>query len=125
MTYDMHLGLLATQALTDLVLAGAENDEVRYRGSLLKVAEFCRAVRETVPTGGLSANAPKDAAAFISAAMKVSDLRSSDFQKNRAERAQRIESLIETILRENRRPNADEQVQIAETLYSASAADFK
>ena len=125
MNYDIQLGLLATQALTDLLLAVAGDDETRYRGFLLKSAEFCRSIRESEPSAALPQATSQAAVAFISTVMKVSEERSSVHEKSRFVSIQKIEPLIGRVLEENRRPNRDEQVQIAEVLYSASGADFR
>jgi hypothetical protein len=125
MTYDMQLGLLATQAVTDLLRGEAQQDDAHYRTFLLKSADFCRSVRESLSSISLPSSTSKEVAAFISAVMSLSEARSSERERERLSQISQIEPLIVRVLNENRRPNADEQVQIAEVLYSASAADFE
>lgn len=125
MTYDMQLGLLATQAVTDLLRAEAQQDDAQYRTFLLKSDEFCRSVRESLSSISLPSSTSAEVAAFISAVMSLSEGRSSEHERARLSQISQIEPVIARVLSENRRPNADEQIQIAEVLYSASAADFE
>ena len=76
MTYDMELGLLATQALTELVHAEAHQDEGSYRTFLLTSAEFCKSILEASASVDLSEAATGEIAAHVSAVMKVSTNRS-------------------------------------------------
>lgn len=125
MTYDIQLGLLATQAVTDLLRAEAQQDDAHYRVFLLKSAEFCRAVRGSLSGVSLPHTTSKEVAAFISAVRSSSEARSSEHERDRLTQISQIEPVINRVLKENRRPNADEQVQIAKALYSASAAAFE
>ena len=125
MIYDMELGLLATQAITDLVDAEARQDESRYRTFLEKSAEFCRAIREASAAVHLPETTPSEIAALVSAVLKMSQERSSAFEQGRLRQVDQVEPVIRRVLDENRKPTPDEQLQIAELLYSATAADFK
>ena len=125
MTYDMELGLLATQAMTDLVHAEANQDDSSYRTFLVKSAEFCKSIREASVSVELSATTPTAIADLVSAVLKVSQERSSAYERDRLKQVEQIEPVIRRVLDENRKPTTAEQLQIAEALYSASAADFK
>ena len=125
MIYDMELGLLATQALTDLVDAEARQDDSSYRTFLEKSAEFCRSIRDASASVDLSATTNTEIAALVSAVLKVSQERSSAYERNRLKQVDQIEPVIRRVLEENRKPTVEEQLQIAELLYSASAADFE
>ena len=125
MTYDMELGLLATQALTDLVHAEAQLDDNSYRAFVEKSAEFCKSIREASASVDLPASTASNIAAFVAAVVKVSQERSSDFERERLGHVEQIEPVIRRVLDENRKPTPEEQLQIADLLYSASAASFK
>ena len=125
MTYDMELGLLATQALTELIDAEAHQDDNLYRTFLQKSAEFCKSIREASASVNLSETATGEIAALVSAILKVSQERSSSYEQDRLKQVEKIEPVILRVLDENRKPTTEEQLQIADLLYSASAADFK
>ena len=125
MTYDMELGLLATQAMTELVHAEAQQDDTRYRAFLERSAEFCRSIRETSASISISENTPGEIAALVSAVVKVSQERSSVYERERLKQVEQIEPVIRRVLVEERKPTVKEQLQIADVLFSASAADFK
>ena len=125
MTYDMELGLLATQALTELVHAEAHQGDDRYRTFLEKSAEFCKSILEASASGAISETTPAEIAALVSAVLKVSKERSSDYERDRLKQVEQIEPVIRQVLNENRKPTTDEQLQIADLLYAASAADFR
>ena len=125
MTYDMELGLLATQALTELVHAEAHQDDNRYRTFLEKSAEFCRSIHEASASVDISESTPGEIAALVSAVLKISQERSSAYERERLKQVEQIEPVIRRLLVENRKPTVEEQLQIADVLFSASAADFK
>lgn len=125
MTYDMELGLLATQALTELIDAEAHQDDKLYRTFLQKSAEFCKSIREASASVNLSETATGEIAALVSAILKVSQERSSSYEQDRLKQVEKIEPVILRVLGENRKPTTEEQLQIADLLYFASAASFK
>ena len=125
MTYDMELGLLATQAMTELVHAEAHQDDNRYRAFLEKSAEFCKSIQEASASVDLSETTPTEIAALVSAVLKVSQERSSAYERDRLKQVEQIEPVIRRVLDEKRKPTPAEQLQIADVLYTASAADFE
>jgi hypothetical protein len=125
MTYDLQLGLLATQAMSHLLNAEANQDDVAFRQFLTTSANFCQAIIHSVADPLPMACDATDADAFISAVMKVSVHKSSEADRDRLRQIEEIQPLIDRVLQENRRPDPTEQLQIAAVLYTSSAADFR
>ncbi len=125
MTYDLQLGMLATQAMSHLLTAEANQDDVEFRRFLTASAEFCRAIQSNVVDVSTPTCDATDAGAFISAVMKISVPKSSEADRDRLRLIEAIQPLIDRVLLEDRRPDLTEQLQIAEVLYTSSAADFR
>lgn len=125
MTYDLQLGMLATRAMSHLLTAEANQDDGEFRQFLTTSADFCQAIMYSVAEPVPPACDATDAGAFISAVMKISVPKSSEADRDRLRQIEEIQPLIDRVLRENRRPDTTEQLQIAEVLYTSSAADFR
>jgi hypothetical protein len=123
MRYNVNLGLLAVDAMSELTKAEARGDYELYRAFLEKSAEFCRSVRDSydrlhVDLGGL----PQPAGGFLSAVMKREQERSPQVSP-KLEAVDILEPFIASILDAKRTPTPDERLKIAKALYETSAAD--
>ncbi|MBZ5591114.1 MAG: hypothetical protein LAP39_02690 [Acidobacteriia bacterium] len=125
MVYDVNLGILATQAITELTRATSYDEPDRYQLFLQKSAEFCRSVRESLSQMDLQETGPDDAARFLSAVMNSAGRPSSTSDAYKLRQVGDLEPIIEQILHEHRQPTDQEQLRIAELLYAASSADVK
>jgi len=122
MRYNVSLGLLATDAMTELTKAEASDNEQHYRAFLEKSAEFCRSIRRSyaqlqIVPGTL----PAPAVSFLNAVKASEQERLSATTKLEAINV--LEPLIVTILNQQRIPTEEERLKIAQALYQTSAAD--
>jgi hypothetical protein len=124
MTYNIQLGKLATQAVTELMLAEPSRDLTGYRSFLRKSSEFCQAIKQSAPALTVDQARPDEMTHFLSAVVKGSERRSSGLDRDRLARVEAVEPLIRQLLEENRAPSQEEQLRIVELLHLGSAADF-
>jgi hypothetical protein len=123
MRYNVGLGLLATDAMTELTRAENRDDYELYQTFLRKSAEFCRSVRDSYDRLQVDpVNLPSPAGNFLSAVMKRQQERRPDLNP-KVEIINALEPLITTILSEQRIPTPEERLKIARALYETSAAD--
>jgi len=125
MTYDLQLGMLATQAMTHLMTAEINQDDAEFREFLLASAAFCRVMQSKATPIDIPSFDSTDVAGFVSAVIKISTPKASQEDRDRLKRVGEIQPLIDRVLDEKRRPNSSEQIQIAEVLYVSSAADLR
>jgi hypothetical protein len=122
MRYNVSLGMLATEAMTELTKAEINNSADNYRRFLEKTAEFCKSLRRSY--GNLSidpATLPPPAVSFLSAVMATQP--QTQTSNTKLEVVNNLEPLISSILSQQRIPTADERLKIAQALYDTSAAD--
>jgi hypothetical protein len=123
MRYNVNLGMLATDAMTELTKAEARNDYGLYRTFLQKSAEFCRSTRSSYDRLEIDpGNLPAQAGNFLCAVMKREHERSPQASP-KLETINTVEPLITAILEEERVPTPEERLKIAKALYETSAAD--
>lgn len=122
MHYDVSLGLLATDAMTELTRAEARGEYEHYRAFLQKSAEFCRSIIDTYGQLRIDAgDASALALSFLSAVMRRDPQPASTAFK--LDNVTQVEPLIRAIIEQNRIPTPEERLRIAQVLYQASAAD--
>jgi hypothetical protein len=123
MRYNVNLGMLATDAMTQLTKAEARNDYELYRTFLQKSAEFCRSIRNSYDRLEIDpGNLPAPAGNFLCAVMKREHDRFPQASP-KLETINQLEPLITAILDQQRVPTPEERFRIAKALYETSAAD--
>jgi hypothetical protein len=123
MEYDIRLGLMATDAISELTRARSLDRLEAYRSFLEKSANYCRSLRHTY--GHLTEippTIPLEAQTFLAAIMKTQH--PSPRTSAKLEIVNKLEPLIEKILTENRVPTKPERLEIARGLYQSSAASW-
>jgi hypothetical protein len=123
MRYNVGLGLLATDAMTQLTKAEARDDYDLYRTFLLKSVEFFRSIRDSYdPLEIDTKTLPAPAGNFLCAVMKR-EQEHSPHASFKVETVNEVEPLIAAILGQQRKPTPEERLKIAKALYETSAAD--
>ena len=123
MRYKVSLGMLATEAMTELGKASAQEDYSHYRGFLVKRAEFCKSLRRSYAPLHLDPKTVPPLVGSVIYAVIKRDSAQIPCASAKIETINTLEPLIAQILHEGRVPTLDESLQIAEGLYEASAAD--
>src|SRR6266542_4306620 len=124
MHYDIKLGFLAADAISEFSKATTTKEKARYRAFLERSAEYCKAVRKAygrpleteIPT-----TMPNSVADFMRAIANTQRLPPAVTQRIAA--ITFIEKSLRTIRKEKRLPSDDECLRIAKTIYATSVAD--
>jgi len=123
MHYNVNLGLLATDAVTQLTKAEARNDDGLYQAFLQKSLQVCRSIRDSYDRLQIDpGNLPAPAGSFLSAVMKREQERYPKVNP-KLKAVTELEPLLDAILKAERRPTDEERLEIVKVLYEASAAD--
>ena len=123
MRYNVNLGMLATDAMTELTRAEARDDYELYRIFLQKSADVCRSIRSSYDRLEIDpVSLPAPVGSFSSAVMKREHERFPQASP-KLETINTLEPLIAAILNEQRVPTPEERLKIAKALYETSAAD--
>ncbi len=124
MKYNVSLGLLATEAMSELTRAEGSNSEDHYRLFLEKTAEVCRAVRRSYEELHVdTATLPPLTVNFLSAVMASQPQVITRTNATKLEIVNSVEPVVIAIMKQRRAPTSDERFRIAEALYQTSAAD--
>lgn len=124
MRYNVSLGMLATEAMTELSKATAHDDYSHYRAFLERSAEFCRSLRRSYSPLHVDLKAaPSFVGGNVIYAVLKRESARAPYATAKVKTVDAIEPLIARILSEGRAPTSDESLQIAEVLYETSAAD--
>src|SRR5205823_3836491 len=124
MKYNIHLGSLADDAISEFSKANATKEVAHYEAFLQRSTEFCQAVRKiygrAVETDVLN-TMPNAVAEFMRAVIKTQPPSPTASAKLAAINS--LEELLQTIRSEGRPPSDGECLRIAKTIHVTSAAD--
>jgi hypothetical protein len=125
MHYDIRLGFLAADAMSEFSKATATKKKERYANFLERSAEYFKAVRTTYgrpAEADIKTNVPSHVAEFMRAI--VSTQRVPPGLNAKLEAVTSHERLVQAIRDERRQPSDDECLKIAKAIYKTSAADL-
>jgi hypothetical protein len=124
MRYDIQLGFLATDAITEFSKASSTQNAGRYKAFLDKTGEYCQAFRKTyghpVETD-IPAAMQRDLADFMRTVVKTQQ--PSPAIAAKLEAVGDDEGLLRAIAHDQRPPSDEECLRIAKTIYATSGAD--
>jgi len=124
MHYDIRLGFLAADAISEFSKAANTKEDARYRAFLERSTEYCKAVRQVyghpVETDITAAMSPAFAG-FMRTVIKSHPPSPTITAKLQAVGS--LEALLQAIRDEQRNPSDDECLDIAKTIYATSAAE--
>jgi flavin-dependent dehydrogenase len=124
MHYNIELGSLADDAISEFSKAHATNDTAHYEAFLDRSAEYCKAVRTAymppVETDILD-SMPDTIADFMRAVIRNEQPLPSATAK--LEAIQSLEELLQRIRDQRRQPSQEECLKIAKTIYITSGAE--
>jgi hypothetical protein len=124
MKYNITLGMLATDAMTELNKASVQKDYGHYRGFLEKSAQFCRDLRRSYAPLRIDQVTQPYIGGAVMHAVHTFESGRPPYASAKLETISKLEPLINKILSEERPPTQEESIQIAEGLYESSAADY-
>ena len=124
MHYDIQLGFLAADAISEFSRAARTKEPADYEAFLEQTTSYCREFRSLhsrpVETD-ISAAMPQPVADFMRAVVKTRPPTPAVAVKLEAVGA--VEKLLQSIREEQRQPSDNECLRIARTIYSTSAAE--
>ncbi len=124
MHYDIQLGFLAADAISEFSRAAATKEAAHYEAFLEQSTAYCRELRSTygrpVETD-ISAAMPTLVADFMRAVIKTQQPSPTIAAKLEAVAA--VERILQGIREQQRQPSDDECLRIAKAIYSTSAAE--
>lgn len=124
MNYDIKLGFLAADAISEFSKAASLQDAERYGTFLERCAEYCKEVKKTYgrpAESDILATVPNAIADFMRAVIKTQQPRPAIAAK--LEAIGSLEALLTKIHEEQRTPSDDECLVIAKKVFETSAAD--
>jgi hypothetical protein len=124
MHYDIQIGFLAADAISEFSKAAVTKDVTRYAAFLARTAEYCRAVRQTYGHP-VETDIPTAIQGTLADFMRtvVRTHRPSPAVAAKLQAVATVEGLLESIREEHRTPSDEECLGIAKTIYVTSAAD--
>lgn len=124
MHYDIGLGFLAADAISEFSKATSRRHEERYNAFLQRTADYCKALRQTYGhpmETDIPSAMPGALADFMRTVIRTQQPSPAVAAKLKA--VESLEELIRTIRDERRPPSDEECLAIAKTIYATSAAD--
>lgn len=124
MHYDIRLGFLAADAISEFSKATSTKEETRYRTFLERTAEYCKALRQTYGhpvEADITATMPDAVANFMRTVIRSHHPSPAITAKLQAVGS--LETMLRAIHDEQRIPSDEECLNIARTIYTTSAAD--
>jgi len=124
MNFDIKLGFLAADAISEYSKATSRHRSDRYSTFLERCDEYCREVKRTYGRAvdtDILATMPNTIAEFMRAVIKSQQPSPAIAAKLQA--VSSLEALLSKIREEQRDPSEEECLSIAKTVYTTSAAD--